>query len=101
METQEMTLEQLLEENEARFPNIVSLYQWTLNYEAGQGPFSLFADLVGWSEENIGCPIYDLSKPQLGYLELDYLADALKEYANKGEEAYRLVCAIIEAERGE
>jgi hypothetical protein len=101
METQERTLEQVLEAGEERFPEIVALYNWTLNYEAGKGPFSLFADLIGWSEENIGSPIYDLTNPQLGYLELSYLADALKEYADKGQEAYDFASSIIEAERGE
>lgn len=98
METQEMTLDQILEEEEARFPNAIALYQWSTNYEAGQTPFSLFLDLIGWSEENAGAPLYDLTNPQLGYLELDLLADALKEYANKGEEAYRFACSIVEAE---
>ena len=98
METQEKTLEQLLTEGEARFPNIVALYGWIRNYEVGQTPFSLFIDLIGWSEENVGSPIYDLTNPQLGYLELDILADALKEYANKGEEAYNFASSIIEVE---
>ena len=98
MTTQEMTLEQVLEAGEERVPEIVALYNWSLNYEAGKGPFSLFADLIGWSEENIGSPIYDLTNPQLGYLELSYLADALKEYANKGQEAYDYASAIIDAE---
>ena len=101
METQEKTLEQVLEAGEKRFPEIVALYNWTLNYEAGKGPFSLFADLIGWSEENIGASIYDLTNPQLGYLELSYLADALKEYADKGQDAYDFTSSIIEAERGE
>lgn len=101
MTTATTTLEQLLEEEEARFPNIIALYQWSTNYEAGQTPFSLFADLIGWSEENTGAPLYDLTNPQLGYLELDLLADALKEYANKGQEAYDFASSVIEAEMAE
>ena len=98
MTTQEKTLEQVLEEGEVRFSNIVSLYQWSTNYEVGQTPFSLFLDLIGYSQEEHGEVLFDLRNPSLGYLELDLLADALKEYANKGQEAYDYASAIIEAE---
>ena len=98
METQEKTLEVLLEQGESRFPEIVGLYQWSLNYEAGQGPMTLFIDLIGYSQEEHGLALYDLSKPLLGYLELDYLGDALKEYATIGSDAYDFVVSILEAE---
>jgi hypothetical protein len=91
-------LDTLLEEGEERFPHITGLYQWSLNYEAGKTPFTLFIDLIGYSAEQYGESLYDLSKPQLGYLELDYLGDALKEYANKGEDAYIYVEMILDAE---
>jgi hypothetical protein len=35
----------------------------------------------------------------LQYLELDYLGDALKEYATIGEDAYRFVLELLEAEQ--
>jgi hypothetical protein len=100
MKTQEMTLEQVLEQGEGRFPHIVGLYQWSTNYEAGKTPFTLFIDLIGWSAEEYGSPLFDLSNVHrtLGYLELDYLGDALKEYADKGESAYDFVVRILEAE---
>jgi hypothetical protein len=94
-------LEQLLEKEEDRFPHIVGLYQWSLNYEAGQGPMTLFLDLIGYSQEEIGEPLYNLGKPLLGYLELDYLGDALKEYATIGQDAYDFVVRLINAEMGE
>lgn len=98
--TETATLEQVLEQGEERFPHIVGLYQWSLNYEAGQGPMTLFLDLIGYSQEEIGEPLYNLQKPMLGYLELDYLGDALKEYADKGESAYDFVVRLISAEMG-
>ena len=102
MTTQEMTLEQILEEGEERFPHITGLYQWSTNYEAGKTPFTLFIDLIGYTQEQFGEALYNLDKPQLGYLELDYLGDALKEYADKGESAYIFVENLISAEmRGE
>ena len=104
METKEKTLEQLLEEGENRFPEIVGLYQWSLNYEAGKTPFTIFIDLIGYSDNEIGMKVFDYSESiykTLGYLEISYLGDALKEYADKGESAYDYVVAIINAEAGE
>ena len=101
METQERTLEQVLEEGEERFPEIVGLYQWSTNYEAGKTPFTLFIDLIGYSEMEFGSKVFDYHESihkTLGYLEIDYLGDALKEYADKGEQAYDFVASIIEAE---
>ena len=98
METQEKTLEQVLRDGEERFPHIVGLYEWSLNYEGGKGPITLFLDLIGYSQEEIGIPLYDLKDPALGYLELDYLGDALKEYATIGQDAYDFTMEIIDAE---
>lgn len=98
METQEMTLEQVLEQGEERFPHIAGLYQWSTNYEAGRTPFTLFIDLIGYTQEQFGEALYNLDRPQLGYLELDYLGDALKEYATIGGDAYDYVVRILEAE---
>lgn len=103
MNTAEATLESVLEEGENRFPEITALYQWSLNYEAGKTPFTIFIDLIGYSDNEIGMKIFDYSEgiyKTLGYLELDYLGDALKEYADKGESAYDYVVAIINAEAG-
>lgn len=101
MTTATTTLEQLLEQGEERFPHIVGLYNWSTNYDAGKGPMTLFIDLIGYSEENIGAPLYDLTNPQLGYLELDYLGDALKEYATIGQDAYDFVVRLLDAEMSE
>ena len=101
METAEATLESVLEAGENRFPEITALYNWSMNYDAGKTPFTLFVDLIGYSQEQLGATLYDLSNPQLGYLELDYLGDALKEYATIGSDAYDYVVAIINAEAGE
>lgn len=98
MTTTTATLEQVLEEGEDRFSEIVALYNWSMNYNAGEGPMTLFLDLIGYSQEEIGEPLYNLAKPLLGYLELDYLGDALKQYASIGSDAYDFVVRIIEAE---
>ncbi len=101
METTTAQLEELLEKGEERFPHIVGLYQWSTNYEAGKTPFTLFIDLIGYTQEQYGEALYNLDKPQLGYLELDYLGDALKEYATIGQDAYDFVVRILNAEMSE
>ena len=100
VETTTTQLEELLEKGEERFPHIVGLYQWSTNYEAGKTPFTLFIDLIGYTQEQYGEALYNLDKPQLGYLELDYLGDALKEYATIGQDAYNFVVRILNAEMG-
>jgi hypothetical protein len=101
METTTAQLEELLEKGEERFPHIVGLYQWSTNYEVGKTPFTLFIDLIGYTQEQYGEALYNLDKPQLGYLELDYLGDALKEYATIGQDAYDFVVRILNAEMSE
>jgi hypothetical protein len=60
-----------------------NLWHWSTNYDAGKGPFTLFLDMIGWSEDQIGETLYDLTSASLGYVELDKLADALKEYTDR------------------
>jgi len=79
--------------------DVADLWHWSTNYGAGEGPITLFLDLIGYSDEEFGQPVYaptvrlmsnaatgplarDMSSwdASLGYLELDKLADALKQY---------------------
>ena len=77
---------------------VPDLYSWSLNYDAGRGPFTLFLDLTGWSQDNYGETFYNLSDMSLGYLELDELASALSEYALNPRSVERHVNALMEAE---
>jgi len=74
------------------------LYHWSLNYSTGEGPFTAFLDLIGWSQENLGEPIYNWTSPKLGYLELEYLADALKKYATSPSDAEQFINQVLELE---
>lgn len=56
------------------------LYVWGLNYDRANNPFLVFLDLIGWAEENYGERML-LDFPILGYVEMDLIGDALKEYA--------------------
>lgn len=98
MTTTQKPLYKVLEEGEARFPEIVGLYEWSLNYDTQKGPFTLFLDVIGYSQEEYGLPLFDFRTSALGYLEMDYLADALKEYARIGQDADDFVRSILRAE---
>lgn len=82
---------------------VQDLYSWSLNYDAGKGPFALFLDLLGWSDEHMGEPIYSLAdaSSKLGYVELDKLGLALREYAERPNEVREYVDALMAAESGE
>lgn len=77
-----------------------ALYEWSLNYDAGKGPITLFLDLIGYSAEEYGAPLFDLSKvgESIGYLELDYLGDALKEYADRPGDVMAWLKQLLAAE---
>lgn len=77
---------------------VQDLYSWSLNFDTGKGPFTLFVDLIGWSEDNIGSCIYELSSASLGYLELSQLADALTEYADAPTDVREYVNTLMDAE---
>lgn len=83
---------------QSKFEAIDALKNWDTNYEAGRGPMALFLDLVGYSEEQGMDPLFDLKNNVLGYLELDYLADALKIYAQVGQEAHDYVTNLMNME---
>jgi hypothetical protein len=79
---------------------VQDLYSWSLNYDAGKGPMTLYLDLIGWSEDNIGEALYDLSRggSTLGYVEISKLAAALSEYAEHPHKVRDYVNALVEAE---
>lgn len=76
---------------------IQDLYSWSLNYDAGKGPFSLFVDIIGWSDDNLGGNVYSGSYP-IGWMEADKLANALREWADRPETVQDYVDALVGAE---
>lgn len=91
---------QLCEEPPQGCEAVADLYHWSTNYDAGCGPFSLFADLIGWSADELGQPIYSLDEAHrtLGYVELDKLGLALREYADRPHDVRGFVDELIAAE---
>jgi hypothetical protein len=100
LETDPKSVWDLLEEAPGGCDAVASLYQWSTNYDCGKGPFTLFIDLIGWSEDNIGNTIYDYRSLQrkLGFVELSKLADALTAYADRSHDVSDYVSALLEAE---
>lgn len=77
-----------------------SLASWSLNYDSKTGtPFQIFLDLIGYSEDEFGTKLFagDFSRV-LGFMELDYLGDALKEYANNPEPVRNFLTELFELE---
>ena len=86
---------QMLEETAPQgCENVQDLYSWSSNYDAGKGPFTLFLDLIGWSEDELGEPY-----ASLGYV--GKLAEALTEYADRPHDVREYVDALMAAESGD
>ena len=78
---------------------VQDLYSWSLNYDPGRGPFALYLDAIGWTEDELGeSSLYDWPTRSLGYVELDKLADALKEYADHPHDVRAYVDELMRAE---
>lgn len=87
---------------------VADLWHWSTNYDAGDGPFALFLDMIGYSDEEFGMPLYgptvklmgELSRTGswdalLGYVELGKLADALTQYADRPQEVRAWVDELL------
>ena len=94
---------ELLENPPANVSETNALIEWSMNYDIKTGtPYHLFLDLIGYSHENYGEALYK-GNPRnvLGFMEIDYLGDALKEYATNPQEVEAWIDALTEAEAGE
>jgi hypothetical protein len=85
---------ELLEQAPESVESTAALFSWSENYSF-PSPASLFLDLIGWSEEELGERLTANAMPNLGYLELDYLGDALKEYATRPREVGDFAAALM------
>lgn len=98
MNTDTKTIEQLLDNPPRRGTPIATLVNWSYNedYRAGTAWLE-FLDLIGISAKHYG---EHLNRPgyRPGYLEGDYLADALKAWANYPQEIEQYALAIMDAD---
>lgn len=90
----------LIENPPANVAQVTFLIHWSMNYDIKAGtPYHLFLDLIGYSEENYGDTLYK-GNPRnvLGFMEIDYLGDALKEYAYNPQEVEEWIDLLMETE---
>ena len=59
------------------------LFSWCEGNYDYPAPSSLYLDLIGYSQEELGENLTSQAMPNLGYLEIDLLAKALTEYATR------------------
>lgn len=98
------SIDELLEQDAPKgCEGVQDLYYWSTNFEAGRGPFALYLDLIGWTENEFGEgeTVYDYAHRSLGYVELSKLARALEEYANQPHDVYQYVEMLMQAEMGD
>lgn len=96
------TLEELQEAPPDYAKETAQLLSWSANYDHPT-PAALFLDIIGYSDEHMGEPLFDLRKvsERFGFMEIGYLADALNEYANRPGDVMEYVVAYLDAEMGE
>ena len=90
----------LIETPAANVVEVTNLIHWSMNYDGRKGtPYHIFLDLIGYSTENLGCRLFSGNpRDVLGFLEMDYLGDALKEYANNPQAVEDWIQLLMEAE---
>jgi hypothetical protein len=71
------------------------LFSWCEGNYDFPAPSSLFLDLVGYSEEEHGRNLTAEKMPSLGYLEIDLLAKALTEYAQRPQDVRDFVNKLM------
>ena len=68
--------------DETRFQDLAELVNWSMNFDHKDSPYLAFLDLIGYSQDNYGDIMYQWDTNRMGYLELNYVADALKLYTS-------------------
>jgi hypothetical protein len=78
---------------------VARLWSWSENYNF-PSPASFFLDLIGYSDEHYGQPLARMTDvpSTLGYLELDMLANALREYADRPIDVGNYIDQLTSAE---
>lgn len=62
----------------SKYPAIANLVYWSTNYDFGQGPWQLFLDLIGYSDQELDVRLYD--GPGMDAISRSYIIAALQEY---------------------
>lgn len=82
-------------------PHTTALFEWSRNFEAGKNPATVFLALISYEIDGEPLALPNMTTACLGFMELDYLGDALKEYANNPEAVSDAIEEMLEAEGNE
>ena len=98
------TIWDLLENPPTAAAETSALIEWSMNWRGEPcSPYLIFLDLIGYTQEEYGMSFSqgaDFSRV-LGYMELDYLGDALKEYAENPSAVLDFIRMVDEADQRE
>ena len=78
-----------------------ALFEWSRNFDAGKTPATVFLALISYEMDGEPFALPNMSTACLGFMELDYLGDALKEYASNPETVNDAIAELLEAECNE
>jgi hypothetical protein len=78
-----------------------ALFEWSRNFDAGKTPATVFLALISYEMDGEPFALPNMTTACLGFMELDYLGDALKEYANNPETVSDAIAELLEAECNE
>lgn len=80
-------------------PNTERLMVWSDSYDFPT-PFTLFLDIIGWNDAHFGGKVAD-PMPDMGYLEISLLAQALMEYSLSPDDVHTFVTQTLFANQPE
>jgi hypothetical protein len=100
-ETKTRTTWEIYEEPRLGAKETTALFEWSRNYDAGKGPATVFLALISYEMDGEPIALPNMSTACLGFMELDYLGDALKEYAGNPETVNDAIAELLEAESNE
>lgn len=89
----------ILEEAPDYAKETAALVSWSINYnyEDEGNPLPIFLDLIGYNEEQFGESSGRKVSP-LGFVELGYLGDALREYAERPQDIWNWLERLFASE---
>ena len=99
MDTEPQTVYDLLNDPPRCATAVANFCDWSTNHDYPR-PFVLFLDIIGYSDEEYGEPMFNLNKcaERFGYMEIGKLADALNEYALNPRDVREYVNKIMAAD---
>lgn len=96
-QTQTRTIWEIHEEPRKGAEETTALFAWSMNFDYPT-PATVFLGLIGYGEEQYGAAMPIPQGAALGFLELDYIGDALKEYANNPRTVTEAIEELLAAE---